>query len=104
MKKVEKIIQEIHAGSCVAVPRTPTAPSNGYADSARSEVEELPAASLPSSPFALIDEVSEGSPAQEAGLLVGDLVCNFGSVSRRDTGDLNACFAAVAKEVQQCVG
>ncbi|GIL80768.1 hypothetical protein Vretimale_9128 [Volvox reticuliferus] len=32
-------------------------------------------------PFALVDEVSGGSPAEAAGLQVGDLLCSFGDVS-----------------------
>ncbi|GFR41723.1 hypothetical protein Agub_g2474 [Astrephomene gubernaculifera] len=32
-------------------------------------------------PFALVDEVSEGSPAALAGLQVGDLLCGFGDVA-----------------------
>jgi 26S proteasome non-ATPase regulatory subunit 9 len=40
-------------------------------------------------PFALIDEVSLGSPAASAGLAVGDQLCSFGPV-----GDTSAAGSA----------
>eukprot|EP00199_Chlamydomonas_sp_CCMP681_P006425 CAMPEP_0119108998 /NCGR_PEP_ID=MMETSP1180-20130426/16706_1 /TAXON_ID=3052 ORGANISM="Chlamydomonas cf sp, Strain CCMP681" /NCGR_SAMPLE_ID=MMETSP1180 /ASSEMBLY_ACC=CAM_ASM_000741 /LENGTH=199 /DNA_ID=CAMNT_0007094689 /DNA_START=102 /DNA_END=698 /DNA_ORIENTATION=- len=34
----------------------------------------------PPKPYAVIDELAEGSPAEAAGLLLGDLMCSFGGV------------------------
>eukprot|EP00929_Paragymnodinium_shiwhaense_P016012 TRINITY_DN124124_c0_g1_i1.p1 TRINITY_DN124124_c0_g1~~TRINITY_DN124124_c0_g1_i1.p1 ORF type:complete len:241 (-),score=34.64 TRINITY_DN124124_c0_g1_i1:318-974(-) len=102
MKKLEVLIQSIHSGSRVDVPRQKPA-----ATAAKMDDDGQPQAEVDlhmSTPFALIDEVSEGSPAHEAGLLVNDLLCIFGGVSTRDTGDLKACFAALPAVVQGNVG
>ncbi|PNW84257.1 hypothetical protein CHLRE_04g226950v5 [Chlamydomonas reinhardtii] len=50
-------------------------------------------------PFALVDEVSEGSPAASAGLQVGDLLCSFGDVS--GAGAREASPGAPPSEQQQ---
>ena len=59
------------------------------------EVCEEPT-SLPDT-FAVIDVVSDGSPAQTAGLKVGDAVVSFGSV---DTSNFNGDLKAIAGVVQ----
>jgi len=109
MKQIEKCLECIHAGSCVSVPTKSSAnvksnnmdvSSGAQCGISTADLADL----LPPAPFALIDDVADGSPAKDAGLAVGDLVSRFGTVNRSDTGDLNACFAAVAKEVQQNVG
>mmetsp|Transcript_48289 Transcript_48289/g.140830 ORF Transcript_48289/g.140830 Transcript_48289/m.140830 type:complete len:221 (-) Transcript_48289:94-756(-) len=103
MKKVEQALVELHAGSCVAVPRQSPAAAAGGAGGGDGQAGTTLAAPPPP-PFAWIDEVTDGSPAQEAGLAIGDQICQFGEVSRRETGDLNACFAAIAKLVPESVG
>merc|ERR1712129_618960 len=60
-------------------------------------------AEMPPPAFAWIDEVTDGSPASEAGLMVGDHVCRFGGIDRVATGDLNACFAAIQRLVPASV-
>jgi len=52
-------------------------------------------------PFALIDAVSAGSPAEQDGLRVGDYLVAFGSV-KGQTGA--AAVAAVARELQESEG
>ena len=46
--------------------------------------EELSKSQLPSSPFARVLVVLSGSPADSAGLKVGDTVTKFGSVTREN--------------------
>mmetsp|Transcript_22367 Transcript_22367/g.62781 ORF Transcript_22367/g.62781 Transcript_22367/m.62781 type:complete len:216 (+) Transcript_22367:62-709(+) len=101
MKKIEQALFAIHAGSCVSVPRPKAAGGDDGAceqDSAETNLQLLPP------PFALIDEVFAGSPAEAAGLVVGDHIYQFGDISRHATGDLNACFAAVQRLVPEKVG
>ncbi|KAG2452197.1 hypothetical protein HYH02_003228 [Chlamydomonas schloesseri] len=64
---VAAAVASAHAGSSAAhhAPAAPLAQPSGPA----------------LMPFALVDEVSEGSPAAAAGLQVGDLLCAFGEVS-----------------------
>lgn len=52
------------------------------------------------SAFAIIDEVTSGSPAADDGLLVGDLVIRFGEVRHSGGGELTR----VAQTLQQHVG
>lgn len=52
-------------------------------------------------PFALIDAVSHGSPAEQDGLLVGDYLVAFGTVKGLTGG---AAVAAVARELQESEG
>mmetsp|Transcript_61772 Transcript_61772/g.108193 ORF Transcript_61772/g.108193 Transcript_61772/m.108193 type:complete len:218 (-) Transcript_61772:84-737(-) len=103
MKKIEAGLLALHSQSRVAVPRG--APAAGLPaeseDAAMGGAEEV---QLPPPPFAWIDEVTAGSPAQEAGLAIGDHICRFGSVSRDATGDLNSCFAAIRELVPRSVG
>eukprot|EP00930_Biecheleria_cincta_P051297 TRINITY_DN36453_c0_g1_i1.p1 TRINITY_DN36453_c0_g1~~TRINITY_DN36453_c0_g1_i1.p1 ORF type:complete len:245 (-),score=43.07 TRINITY_DN36453_c0_g1_i1:79-738(-) len=105
MKKIEQALANIHAGSRVEVPRAAPA---GYAAPSQKEESAASDRRLPGTvvmaPFALIDEVTDGSPAHTAGLHVGDLVCQFGPVSLQDTGDLNACFRAVGQLVPKSAG
>lgn len=103
MKRIEQVIATIHAGSCVSVPRPVPKPwrtdvENDGGGTAPMVVELLAA------PFALIDEVSEGSPAKEAGLAVGDEICQFGDIRRDASTDVNACFAAIAQLVPKSMG
>mmetsp|Transcript_32707 Transcript_32707/g.76036 ORF Transcript_32707/g.76036 Transcript_32707/m.76036 type:complete len:221 (-) Transcript_32707:87-749(-) len=105
MKKIEQALTALHAGSRVAVPRTLPAAGTASADTTTSQSSStIRQVALPPPPFAWIDEVSDGSPAQEAGLAIGDQICRFGHVNREDTGDLQACFDGVALLVQNSVG
>uniref|UniRef100_A0A7S4UIG9 Nas2 N-terminal domain-containing protein n=1 Tax=Alexandrium monilatum TaxID=311494 RepID=A0A7S4UIG9_9DINO len=105
MKKIEKALMAIHAGSCVSVPRAAPAGARAQDDGSPGDAAPIiQVIQLPPPPFAWIDEVSDGSPAQDAGLAIGDQVCRFGHVDREESGDLNACFAAVARLVPQSVG
>jgi len=108
MKKIEQTIAAIHAGSCVSVPREASATKSALADAdldaSASNSVEVGGAAMPPPPFALIDEVADGSPAQEAGIAIGDQICCFAGIDRRETGDLNACFAAIQQLVPRSAG
>uniref|UniRef100_A0A7S4QK82 Nas2 N-terminal domain-containing protein n=1 Tax=Alexandrium monilatum TaxID=311494 RepID=A0A7S4QK82_9DINO len=88
MKKIEKALMAIHAGSCVSVPRAAPAGARAQDDGSPGDAAPIiQVIQLPPPPFAWIDEV-----------------CRFGHVDREESGDLNACFAAVARLVPQSVG
>lgn len=50
-------------------------------------------------PFAIIDEVSEGSPAAEAGLRVGDRLLQFGDVTKANSDQLRAIPGVVRQHL-----
>mmetsp|Transcript_10439 Transcript_10439/g.29724 ORF Transcript_10439/g.29724 Transcript_10439/m.29724 type:complete len:218 (+) Transcript_10439:120-773(+) len=102
MKSIEAALVAIHAGSRVSVPRAqPAAPARAAVDEDGAVAAPV---SMPPVPWAVIDEIAEGSPAQEAGLELGDLLCRFGDIDRHDTGDVSACKAAIAQLVPRSVG
>mmetsp|Transcript_8896 Transcript_8896/g.19564 ORF Transcript_8896/g.19564 Transcript_8896/m.19564 type:complete len:227 (-) Transcript_8896:7-687(-) len=103
MKKIEQMLVNIHSGSRVSVPRPSAAPKEDMVDGREDGNERSSDVKLPPPAFAWIDEVSEGSPAQDAGLAVGDRISRFGDVSL-DIGDLKACFAAIAQLVPTKAG
>ncbi|GIL65812.1 hypothetical protein Vafri_19438 [Volvox africanus] len=56
-------------------------------------------------PFALVDEVSGGSPAEAAGLQVGDLLCSFGDVSvAASSGGLGQASSGFLQQVAAVLG
>jgi len=66
----------------------------------RLQQQPQPTVEEPTTPFALIDEVSPNSPAHEAGILVGDLLLRFGTI----TGENHREFRAIAELVPQAAG
>ena len=58
-------------------------------------------ARLPAQPFAVVDEVSTGSPASSAGIQLGDQLCAFGSAT---ASSRPSPLQAVAAELQTNVG
>ncbi|XP_016086911.1 26S proteasome non-ATPase regulatory subunit 9 isoform X2 [Sinocyclocheilus grahami] len=69
MVEIEEALHKLHATARVKPEK----------DVTKTEVTE-PTASLPA-PFALVDTVTQGSPAFQAGLRVGDEIIEFGSVN-----------------------
>jgi 26S proteasome regulatory subunit N4 len=67
------------------------------AGSASEQASELPDFSLETQepPFAKVNSVSDGSPAQEAGMRAGDLIRSFGYVNHTNHDNL--------RRVGQCV-
>ena len=54
-------------------------------------------------PFAQVDEVMDGGPAEAAGLCVGDLVLLFGNVSAENNRELRAVGDVVSTSMHQAV-
>ncbi|KAG2427413.1 hypothetical protein HXX76_012349 [Chlamydomonas incerta] len=55
-------------------------------------------------PFALVDEVTDGSPASAAGLQVGDLLCSFGEVSGAGEDGASPSGSSTAALLQRVAG
>lgn len=83
MKEIDTKLVELHA-------LQPPIASGSDARSPSSAQSSAGAGQLPSQdkPFALVDEVSMGSPAHEAGLLVGDRILAFGPVRAEPSAPL----------------
>lgn len=75
-------------------PRT-TDVSSSLAAPAQPAASVTPAAASVMTPFAVIDEVSANSPAEEAGLHVGDQLISFADISAQTANALPAIAAAL---------
>eukprot|EP00163_Fabomonas_tropica_P007387 TRINITY_DN1710_c1_g1_i2.p1 TRINITY_DN1710_c1_g1~~TRINITY_DN1710_c1_g1_i2.p1 ORF type:complete len:601 (-),score=100.80 TRINITY_DN1710_c1_g1_i2:1309-3111(-) len=65
-------------------------------------INENPAEKIGSQvPFARVDVVQQGSPAEQAGLLAGDLVVKLGSVTHQSTQPLSGAGAVVSSSEGQ---
>lgn len=93
MSVIEKHIHEHFArlaeSGAAAEPATNGGPSNGHTLPIQSIPQEL------SPPFAKVNTVVDGSPADSAGLKAGDEIRNFGYVNIRNHDGL--------KRVAECV-
>lgn len=87
---IEQELAKLFSSQQQQEPRAPAEPKR-----ARLEVP-TPAAPTPSA-VGVIDEVSSSSPAEAAGLTVGDVVLSLGGVT--NTGDRDACMRRVAQAV-----
>ncbi|CAI5457417.1 unnamed protein product [Closterium sp. Yama58-4] len=79
------------AGTAAASPTAAAAPDAAVSPSiSASAAAPLPsiAASSSSTPFAVVDEVTPGSPAEVDGVRLGDRLLRFGSVAAGAAGDL----------------
>ena len=76
------------ASSSLAVPAQPAA------QSATLMTSTTPAAPV-RRPFAVIDEVSAASPAEEAGLQIGDQLISFADITAQTANTLPAIAAAL---------
>ncbi|XP_050970648.1 26S proteasome non-ATPase regulatory subunit 9 [Labeo rohita] len=83
MVEIEEALHKLHA----------TARVKHEKDETKMEVTEA-SASLPA-PFALVDAVTQGSPAFQAGLRVGDEIIEFGSVNTQNFRNLRDIASVV---------
>lgn len=80
MKKIEEEMYKVHQQS-----KQQSQPSHSTTAST------IQAVSVPKPrPFAKINEVSSGSPAEAAGLKVNDIIVSFGSVNAHNHNNLKA--------------
>ncbi len=99
--QIEQLMHELHAEARRA-PATDTAKRPRVTETHTSTALPLYTSStaVPAMrPFALVDEVSSHSPAEEAGVAVGDQLIAFASV----TGQTPNTLPAVAAALQVCV-
>ncbi|KAF4547128.1 26S proteasome regulatory subunit p27-like protein [Elsinoe fawcettii] len=104
MEKIEKGLEEHHANFANAPPAERT--SNGAATSAERTDSARPVGDIPGAaptieaPFAKVNSIARSSPAESAGLKVGDKVTKFGYVNWTNHDKL----AKVAQVVQSNEG
>ncbi len=99
--QIEQLMHELHAEARRA-PAADTAKRPRVTETHTSTAVPLHTSStaVPAMrPFALVDEVSSDSPAEEAGVAVGDQLIAFASV----TGQTPNTLPAVAAALQVCV-
>lgn len=85
MMEIEKALHALHAKVRVRPEK----------DNAKTQTESTePVVSMPS-PFALVDTVTRGSPAFQAGLQVGDEVLEFGSINTQNFRNLHDIASVV---------
>jgi len=99
--QIEQLMHELHAEARRA-PAADTAKRPRVTEthtSAPLPLHTSPTAVPAMRPFALVDEVSSDSPAEEAGVAVGDQLIAFASV----TGQTPNTLPAVAAALQVCV-
>lgn len=96
MADIEKELHKLHSESCVRVPRNKGSSSGaGDGDGSPNKLRLGPVGP----PFASIDQVFEGSPAEEAGLLVNDRIKRFGSVSLLKGESVADCLRELPSQV-----
>lgn len=80
-KHIDQLLQKLHAMS---------RPQNQIEQSKRSAVLETPQPAAAFKPYAVVNEVASGSPAEEAGLQPGDQWVQCGNVTVDTVGGLKA--------------
>eukprot|EP01023_Acetabularia_acetabulum_P057728 TRINITY_DN6738_c0_g1_i3.p1 TRINITY_DN6738_c0_g1~~TRINITY_DN6738_c0_g1_i3.p1 ORF type:complete len:183 (-),score=16.56 TRINITY_DN6738_c0_g1_i3:304-852(-) len=88
MDEISQVLEKLHG----------IARENGEVKSGKSEThEQTKTQQQQYTPFAIVDEVADNSPASEAGVLVGDELCVFGSVTSTSSNQL----PLIAQELQE---
>ena len=94
MSTIEQLMHELHAEVRKAGPSASDKATNRTSQPAAS-IAASNAAALPQLPFAVVDEVSTSSPAEEAGAMVGDQLISFADITRQTPNTLQAVAAAL---------
>lgn len=94
MSTIEQLMHELHAEVKKAGASAPDKATNRTSQPAAS-IAASNAAALPQLPFAVVDEVSTSSPAEEAGAMVGDQLISFAAITRQTPNTLQAVAAAL---------
>lgn len=101
--QIEQLMHELHADARQAPASDPAKRARTTEVSNKLALPTQPAAPMPSTapvlrPFAVIDEVSGNSPAEEAGLVVGDQLVAFADI----TGQTQNTLPSIAAALQVC--
>ena len=100
--QIEQLMHELHAEARSAPAVESAKRPKTTEASSRTEVplpSVVPLAATPVlRPFAVIDEVSSSSPAEEAGLVIGDQLLAFADI----TGQTQNCLPSIATALQVC--
>lgn len=105
-RQMEQLLHQLHAlsnqpgsgaSSAAAAdagePARPPAPAAAAPPQGSAAATQHPAAALP--PFAVVDELSQGSPAAAAGLQLWDQMLSFAGVTKQTPDTLQAVAAAL---------
>lgn len=112
MAQADRLLQQLHAPIKAAASAAGTRPAPASPHVAASRPPQAAPATEPSSaataaspqgpallrPFAVVDEVAEGSPAGQAGIAVGDQMLRFAGVQAQPSA-LQAVAAALQVKV-----
>ena len=95
------LLHRLHAlsrvsGTATAIPAAIYSDDGGVRVEGREIADPIAVPSRRTQPFAEIDEVTEGSPAEAAGIKVGDLMVSFGRVTAQTPNVLQAVASALA--------
>ena len=98
MRSIEKLLHELYAQAPRPTPSSTSRPPVAAPDSR--PVASLPAAAGPTTyrplvPFAVIDQLSQDSPASAAGIQLGDQLVRFGAVTAASPDALQAVAATL---------
>lgn len=98
--QIEQLMHELHADARQAPASDPAKRARTTEVSNKLALPTQPAAPMPSTapvlrPFAVIDEVSGNSPAEEAGLVVGDQLVAFADITGQTQNTLPSIAAAL---------
>ncbi|CAH9087591.1 unnamed protein product [Cuscuta europaea] len=87
-EKMEKYIQVLHSSRLSSTPSTTQDSGSNvtpnFIGTTSTSISAMDVDMVVSRPFALIDEITEASPAAEDGLQLGDQVVKFGNVENGD--------------------
>lgn len=98
MKEIEKLIKVVHQEVSEQLgPPMVTPPPDKRSEIPLSVFSGLTASSSPHG-FAVIDEVVESSPAMAGGLLIGDIILSFGSVTPKGSSNPLSLIPGVVQE------
>lgn len=102
-EEVASALEALHAlgPAALAQPVAPMPRGDGAAVTTTAATATAALSAPHGAPFAVVDDVTAGSPAAAAGLRVGDRVASFGGVGR---GAAPASLAFLADEVRRCEG
>lgn len=103
MSAIEQLMYELHAEAKKAGPSAQPEPTGTTLQNAATNAH-MPDSSTASQlqlPFAVVDEVSSSSPAEEAGIVLGDQILVFADVTKQTPQTLQAVAAAVQVHISQ---